>query len=276
MDKELLDMKVSIVVSTHPTSFSALAFQEDWATNVARIAELGYDGVELAIRDPSLLDRDAVAKVIAEHSLGVSAIGTGQAYSEEGLSFTDPDPDIRRRAVERIKAQVDFAQPYKAVVIIGLIRGRTKPGLSRQQAMSWLQEALLRCAEYGAIRSVRLAVEAINRYETDLIPTAADGLQLIGQLGMDNVGLLLDTFHMNIEEASMYESIAQAGDRLLHFHVADSNRWYPGAGHIDFPGILKALRAIGYGGYISGEILPLPDPITAAQKMIRYLRRIGI
>jgi len=80
---------------------------------------------------------------------------------------------------------------------------------------------------------------------------------------------------MNIEEASMYASIVQAGNRLFHFHVADSNRWYPGAGHIDFPGVLAALRQAGYMGYISGEIMPLPDPMTAAREMIRYLRDIG-
>jgi len=268
-------MRKSIVISTHATRFSALAFQGSWADNAARMAELGYDGIELAIRDPNLLDRDAVARVIARHNFQVSAIGTGQAYGEEGLSFTDPDAEVRRRAVKRVQDHIAFAEPYGAVIIIGLIRGRTRPGVSREQALTWLREALLLCADYAAPRGLRLVVEAINRYETDLIHTAAEGLALLEQLGADNVGLLLDTFHMNIEEASMYTSIAQARDRLFHFHVADSNRWYPGAGHIDFPGILAALRGAGYAGYISGEIMPLPDPMTAAREMIRYLHDIG-
>ena len=68
-------------------------------------------------------------------------------------------------------------------------------------------------------------------------------------MGADNFGLLLDTFHMNIEEPSIEDSIRQTGDRIFHFHVADSNRWYPGAGHLDFRSILKALFATGYDGF---------------------------
>ena len=81
---------------------------------------------------------------------------------------------------------------------------------------------------------IRLALEPINRYETTLINNAAQGLELIERVGADNFGLLLDTFHMNIEEPSIEDSIRQTGDRIFHFHVADSNRWYPGAGHLDF------------------------------------------
>ena len=269
-------MKLSIVLSTHATQFSALAFQEDWSANARRMADLGYDAVELAIRDPKLLDREAVARVIADCHLGVSAIGTGQAYGEEGLSFTDPRAEIRQRAIARIKDQIDFAAPFGAVVIIGLIRGRTQAGVSREQVMAWLRKALRECAEHAAPKKVRLAIEAINRYETDLIPTAATGLALCNELGMDNLGLLLDTFHMNIEEPSLCQSIAQTGQKLFHFHAADSNRWYPGAGHVDFPAALAALRQIGYTGYVSGEMMPLPDPMTAAREMIHFLRGIGI
>jgi len=268
-------MRKSIVISTHATRFSALAFQEGWEDNVAKMAALGYDGVELAIRDPNLLDKDRVAQVIAAHHLQVPAIGTGQAYGEEGLSFTHAEADVRRRAIKRVQDHIAFAEPYGAVIIIGLIRGRIQPGVSREQALAWLQEALSICADYAALRGVRLVVEAINRYETDLIPTAAEGLALLDQVGADNVGLLLDTFHMNIEEASLCASIAQVGKRLFHFHVADSNRWYPGAGHIDFPGVVTALRQAGYAGFISGEMMPLPDPMTAAREMMRYLRSIG-
>lgn len=268
-------VRLSIVLSTHATQFSALAFQEDWSANARRMAELGYDAVELAIRDPKLLDREAVARVIADCRLRLSAIGTGQAYGEEGLSFTDPRAEIRQRAIARIKDQIDFAAPFGAVVIIGLIRGRTQSGVPRDQVMAWLREALCQCAAHATPKKVRLAIEAINRYETDLIPTAASGLALCGEMGEDNVGLLLDTFHMNIEEPSICQSIAQTSDRLFHFHVADSNRWYPGAGHVDFQAVLASLRQIGYAGYVSGEMMPLPDPMTAAREMIQYLRGIG-
>ena len=92
--------------------------------------------------------------------------------------------------------------------------------------------------------------------------------------GSDNVGLLLDTFHMNIEEPVMEDSIRACAGRIFHLHVADSNRWYPGAGHLDFKSILEALFATGYQGFVSGEFMPLPDADTSAERGIAYLRQI--
>ena len=92
---------------------------------------------------------------------------------------------------------------------------------------------------------------------------------------MENVGLLLDTFHMNIEERDMMESIEISKDRLFHFHVADSNRWAPGYGHIDFRGIINKLVGVGYGGYVSVECLPLPGgPERSASEAYTYLRSV--
>jgi sugar phosphate isomerase/epimerase len=120
---------------------------------------------------------------------------------------------------------------------------------------------------------VRFAIEPINRYETDLLNDVQSGLRFLERLGQDNVGLLLDTFHMNIEERNLIESIRLARTRLFHFHVADSNRWYPGAGHIDFRSVLATLDDIDYSGFVSAEILPMPDPDSAAKNTIESLRK---
>jgi len=269
-------MKLSIVLSTQPAKFQAATFKGDLETNLARIASLGYDGVELAIRDPRLVDLDDLERLIRKHNLVVPALGTGQAWGEEGLSFTDPDPAVRRAAIERIKSHVPVAIRFKAerpaVIIIGLVRGIVKPGVDHAQAMDWLIEALRECSETARPHGIRLALEPINRYETTLINNAAQGLELIERVGADNFGLLLDTFHMNIEEPNIEDSIQQTGERIFHFHVADSNRWYPGAGHLDFNSVLKALFATGYAGFVSGEFMPMPDATTGAQKAIEYLR----
>jgi sugar phosphate isomerase/epimerase len=79
---------------------------------------------------------------------------------------------------------------------------------------------------------------------------------------------------MNIEEPEIEESIRSCGKHIFHFHVADSNRWYPGAGHLDFRSMLEALASTDYSGWVSGEFLPKPDAETAAQKSILYLRRV--
>jgi len=268
-------MKFSIVLSTHPAQFQAATFKGDLEGNLRRIAALGYAGVELAIRDPKLVSGKELRLLTHTCGLAVSAIGTGQAWGEEGLSFTDPDPGIRRAAIERIKSHVPLAAQLGAVIIVGLVRGVVKPGVEATQAMDWLEEALGECCAEARPQGVRLAVEPINRYETTLINSVEQGLALIQRVGADNLGLLLDTFHMNIEEPDILASIRACGERIYHFHVADSNRWYPGAGHLDFKAILAALQGAGYQGWVSGEFLPLPDAETAAREGIAYLRQIS-
>jgi sugar phosphate isomerase/epimerase len=266
-------MNLSIVLSTQPAQFQAATFKGDLEANLARIAALGYDGVELAIRDPALVDMAALQALTDRCGLRVPAIGTGQAWGEEGLSFTDHDPDVRRRAIDRICSHTPGAARFGALIIIGLVRGMLRPGVEPAQAHDWLVQALRTCCAVAAEYGVRLALEPINRYETTLINTAADGLALIEQVGAPNFGLLLDTFHMNIEEPRLETSIAACGERIFHFHVADSNRWPPGRGHLDFAAILAALRRTQYRGWVSGEFLPIPDAATAAEVGIAHLKQ---
>jgi sugar phosphate isomerase/epimerase len=267
-------MKLAIVLSTHAAQFQAVAFKGDFESNVAKIAGYGYQGVELAIRDPKLVDPAELESVVGKHNLVVPALGTGQAWGEEGLSFTNDDPDIRRAAIERVKSHIPLAARFNAAVILGLIRGISPQGQSHQQSIAYLVEALQECSAAAAPHGVEYALEPLNRYETDLIHTVAAGLDLIERVGADNFGLLLDTFHMNIEEPSIEESIRACSDRIFHFHVADSNRWHPGAGHLNFSSILETLFDIGYQGWVSGEFMPVPDADTGAQRAITYLNAL--
>jgi sugar phosphate isomerase/epimerase len=134
---------------------------------------------------------------------------------------------------------------------------------------------LQQCCAAAQPRGVRLALEPICRYETTLVNNVVQGLELIERVDADNFGLLLDTFHMNIEEPVIEESIRACGERIFHFHVADSNRWYPGAGHLDFTSILNTLFDTGYQGFVSGEFMPLPEADTAARRNIAYLRQLS-
>jgi sugar phosphate isomerase/epimerase len=268
-------MNLSIVLSTHAAQFEAVAFKGDFEANIARIAGWGYDGIELAIRDPSLVDADTLVQVLSAHKLRVPAIGTGQAWGEERLSFTSADPAVRQAAVARIKSHIPLAKKLNALVIIGLIRGITPAGQAHTQSMQYLIESLQECATLAALDGVRLALEPLNRYETDLVHNATQGLDLLKQVGAANFGLLLDTFHMNIEEPSIEESIQHCGKHIFHFHVADSNRWCPGSGHLDFQLILNTLAETGYTGWVSGEFMPQPDAATAAQRGLAYLRSLG-
>ncbi|MDD5016232.1 MAG: 5-keto-L-gluconate epimerase [Atribacterota bacterium] len=269
-------MKKSIVVSIQPTKFSALAFKEDFEESIKKVSDLGFDGAELAVRNPKDLKIDDVIKIIKENNLEVPAIGTGQAYGEEGLSFSDPDETIRRMAVERIKDQVIFASHFNAQVIIGLIRGNIEEGVNRAEAEEWTIDCLRKCTEFAKEYNIRLTLEPVNRYESNFINTFNEGIEFINRVGASNLGLLADTFHMNIEEISIYDSIIQAKDYITHVHFADSNRWAPGCGHLDFAKIVQTLKKIGYQGYVSAEILPLPDPDSCARTTAETLDRLNI
>jgi len=191
-----------------------------------------------------------------------------------GWSFTDPEERVREAAVRRLCDHIPFAARTGAVIIVGLLRGVIKPGVDRPQAMAWLTEALRRCAASAAPHGVSLVLEPINRYETTLINRVDQFLALADEIGCSNLGLLPDTFHMNIEEPSIEASLRQAGPRILHMHLADSNRWYPGAGHIDFCAVADTLHRIGYTGYLSVEAMPMPDADTCAGESIKTLKKL--
>ncbi len=269
-------MKLALVLSTHSARFEAVALKGDFEANLARIAGWGYDGVELAVRDPGLVDAGEMEHIISANGLEVPAIGTGQAWGEEHLSFTDPDEAVRRAAIERITAHVPLAVRFKAFIIIGLIRGVTPAGQTKERSLQFLGDALKECADAAAGKGVRLVIEPLNRNESDLVNTTAEGMELIGRVGAGNIGLLFDTFHAAIEEPDIEQSIRLHAERIWHVHVADSNRWYPGAGQLDFPAILRTLYSCGYRGYLSGEFLPKPDPATAAQSSIATLKKIAL
>ena len=171
-----------------------------------------------------------------------------------------------------MKLHVQLARELNAQVIIGLARGQINKELSNDLQEEWLIEAFTECASED--QSVNLVIEPINRYETNVINTIESGLSFLDRVGMDNIGLLLDTFHMNIEEPSITGSIRTAKHKCFHFHIADSNRWYPGAGHIDFQEIVDTLADINYGGFLTAEMLPLPDGDTSAEKTIEYMRKL--
>jgi sugar phosphate isomerase/epimerase len=268
-------MKKCIVISTPGAQFSALAMKEDFTKSIKKVADLGYDAVELAIRDPGMIDFHEIQKLLEQYHLPVPAIGTGQAYGEEGLSFTDPNPEIRRKAVQRIKDQMNLAIAIGgAQVIIGLIRGTVKSGMDKEEAEKYFIQSMLECLEYKP--EVTLTLEPINRYETNLYNDTRSAMEVIDKIRRSNLKMLADTFHMNIEERNIIESILHAKGYISHVHFADSNRWAPGCGHIDFAEILDALEEIGYQGAVSAEILPKPTPEECLKLTMEYYQKLGL
>lgn len=269
-------MKLGSCITWDDAKFDAVPFRGRFEYHAKRSAEIGFSGVELAIRDPLVIDTSFITKTLDELNLELCAIGTGQAWGEDGLSFTHVDKDKRKEAVESVKSHLPLAQKTGAVVIIGLLRGvlQEHTAISFEKAQELMYECFSECCEGASKAGVRIAFEPINRYETSFINRTDEGLELIEKVGGDNLGLLLDTFHMNIEEPIMEKSLRDAGDKIFHVHYADSNRLYPGQGHIDFGSIVYTLKDIGYKDYLAGEHRWLPDPETAVCGAFSYMSQL--
>lgn len=238
----------------------------------AKLASLGYDGVELGIRDPLAVSAEQTRKLLEKNSLALSAIGTGQAFCDDKLSFTDDSAQIREQAIEKIRQHIELADKLQSNVIIGLIRGIPRDVDKGKQLCI---EALKKCCEYASeFTGVNILIEPINRYETSLINTIDEAMEVIKEVGTDNLGLLVDTFHMNIEEVNIAESIIAAAPFIKHVHVADSNRWVPGNGHLDFKEVLTALQKIQYDGFVSAECLMKPSKENAYSQNIRFFKEL--
>jgi sugar phosphate isomerase/epimerase len=268
-------MKLSLALTPQKTKFAPLLFAGNIEYGIKRAAELGYDGVELNIRDPLDINRDTLSSLIRSYNVKVVALGTGQAYVEDGLSLADSEPDVRRQTASRLKNHIKLAEYLDAQVVIGSIRGRLNSAETVKQAQyRGALQTIQECADFARGLGVTLTIEPINRYETNFINTLEESLAFLRELGNAQVKLLADTFHMNIEEKSLTGSLKLAGHKLSHVHLADSNRLAPGRGHINFRAIIRTLHSIGYTGYLSAEILPKPDDETAARLNIEYVREL--
>jgi sugar phosphate isomerase/epimerase len=257
-----MSWRTSIATAPVRTGFGPLLYTGRLAEAARVAAELGHEGIEIGLRAPEELDRAKLEGLLTRHGLKLVAIGSGRGFLEDGLSLADADEDIRTRAVRRVTDLIDYGAHFDAPVIIGLLRGRDTSAGARKR----LAETMGACADHAAGLGQHVLVEPINRYETPVLSTTGDSLRFLAGMQRDNVKLLLDAFHMNIEEVSIPAAIRQAGDLLGHFHASDSNRHAPGMGHLDYEEITTALHDIGYQGWLSAEVLPLPDDYSAARQ----------
>ncbi len=244
-----------------------------WPEKVQKAARWGARGLELMTAEPLQLDARRLRHEMEAQGLSAAAVGSGAAAMQAGLALLHADGDVASRARRRLQELIEFAAEVGApLVTVGSFRGRVAS--AGPEGRRRLGEILHRAAEQAAGAGVRLALEPLNRYETDIVHTAEEGLAFVREIDHPAMGLLLDTYHVNIEESSWSTPFCRLMDAgvLWHVHLGDNNRLPPGQGTIDFAAIVSLLRDLGYDGWLSAELLAQPDPDTAARMTVDAMR----
>lgn len=262
---------ICLVSEAHAGPF---VFHEGLEKGCAQAAKLGFDAVEIFPPDAQTVDVDLLKKLLRKHRLKVAAFGTGAGWLRKQWSLTSTDAGIRENAATFIQSIIELGAQFRAPAIIGSMQGRVDAGGDRTLALAWLAEGLATLSHVARSYRLPLLYEPLNRYETNLFNRLADTATWLREQSLENVKILADLFHMNIEEADLSKAIRQAGAAIGHVHFADSNRRAIGFGHTRIKPVIAALRAIGYEGYLSAEIFPLPDAATAAQQTIDSFQKV--
>ena len=232
--------------------------------------ELGFDGIEVSVADPEEISISKLKDLVDNYPIGISAVATGGVAVRDGLIFSSAEESIRKAAIQRIKKHIEFASLFKAVVVVGLVKGWVIGNYS--QSEDYITECLKECNKCSIEKGVNIALEPINRFQEDFFHSILDCKAYLDKIQLSNVKMMIDSFHMNIEDSDMWENIRKARDYIIHVHYSDSNRLAPGMGHFDFMKMTQVLKEIGYHGYLSAEILPLPDSYTAAKQAIDSMK----
>jgi D-psicose/D-tagatose/L-ribulose 3-epimerase len=234
----------------------ALVWTGGWSESEAALAiaetkRAGYDLIEIPLLDPASVDAAMTRRLLDEHGLSATcSLGLSAATD---ISSEDKDAVAAGEALLRqaLKCAVDFRSPYMGGILYSAFQKYMRPPTQAGRANAIA--VLKRLAREAAADGVTLGLEVVNRYETNLLNTADEALAFIAEVDEPNVGVHLDTYHMNIEEDDMFGPVRRCGDKLVYVHIGESHRGYLGSGSVDFSTFFKALAAQGYAGTITFE-----------------------
>ncbi|MBY4893571.1 sugar phosphate isomerase/epimerase [Rhodobacteraceae bacterium N5(2021)] len=260
----------------------------DEITPILRVvADLGFDGVEVSLLGMTDEKADALGRAVRDHGLGVTC-SDGLAPDKD---ITSADADVRAAGLAYLRWAIATTAKIGSRGLAGVVYAPWGVYDPANKAVRAERSAQAFAALDGdlAAHDVTLGIEAINRFETDLVNTAAEAADMARASGSTRVGALLDTFHLNIEEKDIGAAIAGAGDQLVHFHVSDNDRGVPGSGHVPWAEVADALRGIGYDKWIVAEMFVIagnpasadlniwrniePDATDAAARALDFMRK---
>ncbi len=249
------------------------------------MAAAGYDAVDFDC-DP-YADQTPFRKATdLARSLGLAmpAILNASAawHAGEERDLASLDEAVRQRALVHFKKCVDLAATFDEPPLFQFSAVDFQPEYPvTSKPIDQLRKNFVastrEVAEYAGTRNIRLAIEPLNRFEgyAGFMNTTVEVMAVIEEVGADNLGILQDFFHMNIEDGPLTDAFRFAGDKLMHIHLADSNRQIPGTGHVDFLDFIRTLNAMGYTGYVSVDCLPpKPDWKTLVRRSIEFMKKM--
>ena len=229
--------------------WSSPVHTEEFGRLAPKVAKMGFDLIEVGIESTSDLDYGRAAEIAKANGLAVSvcaAMGPDRDLIHE-------DESIRKNGMAYVRHCIDAAETLGSPNVIGPLYsavGRTwqQTEDERKHDVDLLVRQLGELAKYGADRGVGLAVEPLNRFETSFINLASQAIEVVDRVDHPGCGVLLDTFHLNIEERSIGDAIRAAGKRVRHLHACENDRGAPGSGHVPWDEVATACRDIGYNG----------------------------
>jgi sugar phosphate isomerase/epimerase len=272
-------MRLAYTIAAPDGGAPPLAMHGDFPRDLDRLREAGFLGAELYVKDASRLSATAIARQVADAGLQVPAICTGEVYGTDGLSFSSDDPSVRTAALERTRRIIEFAAQWHAPVNIGRLRGPLPAGANtaaQAGATARVEDAFHEIADVAADGGVEMILEPINKHEINFINTTAEGITWVRRINHPAFKLMIDLYHVHLEDPSVSGSLVAAGGMLRHVHVCDGNRLAPGWGHMNLKEALATLRSLDYEGWVTVEALQVPTPDAAVEQSGRHLREILI
>jgi sugar phosphate isomerase/epimerase len=241
--------------------------------SIPKAKTTGFDGIELFTASADAVESKLLSELLSENEIELAAVGSGAGRVLHQYHLTHREPEIRSKARTFIKEMIDFGGPFGAPVIIGSMQGELNKLIDREESYSWLAEGLTELSKHADTHGVKLIYEPLNRYETNIFNRLGDAVSFLKKHQIENVVLLADLFHMNIEEQSIPETIKRTKDYIGYVHFADSNRRPVGMGHTNMAEIAQALIEVEYDGFVSAEAFAFPDPDSAARQTINSFRQ---
>lgn len=238
---------------------------------LSKMKKMGYSGVELLCGDPINCDTEFVLSQCKKNNLSVSDVSSGAVVTATGLHLLAKDKEERLQSFELFKGMVSLAEKLGTkVVTIGAFRGLASDMGGTAFANEYLADVFSRLKNQLSNSGIKVALEQVNRKQTDIFTTFSEISEYLDKLSDTNIGILYDTYNADLEEKDPFDSLESVlkQDRLIHFHIADTDRKVPGFGSIDFSKHLEILRKYSYDGFLSAELDGTSDPDGSCKKII--------